>query len=83
MSAIQADARAHKLATIVAEDFIRCNGLPTDVPDQFAFHGADLADEYFQDCVAHLKWSGLCAVFDCDDETTLVLLGDYTLESLA
>jgi|GEM_PF-2036664 len=79
----QADDRAHRLATNAAEEFIRCNGMPTDAADEFVFHGADLADEYFQDCVAHLLWVGECVVFDGDDETKIVRLGDFTLESLA
>jgi len=77
-----ADDRAHRIATIAAEEFVRCNGLSTDTPDQFVFHGADLADEYFQDCIAHLKWAGQCVVFEHDEEL-VVLLGDYTMESLA
>ena len=40
------------------------------------------ADEYFQDCIAHLKWAGQCVVFEHDEEL-VVLLGDYTMESLA
>jgi len=78
----QADDRAHRLATIAAEEFIRCNGISTDTADEFIFHGPDLACEYFQDCVAHLRWSGQCAVFE-NDEETIILLGDYTMESLA
>ena len=77
-----ADDRAHRLASIAAEEFIRCNGLSTGTADEFVFHGADLADEHFQDCIAHLKWSGQCAVFEREEETS-VLLGDYTLDSLA
>ncbi len=72
--------RAKRLATNAAEEFVRCNGIPTGAPDQFVFHGADLADEYFQDCLAHLKWAGECVVFEHDEETT-VILGDYTLGS--
>lgn len=78
----QADDRAYRLATMAAEDFIRCNGLPTNNADEFVFHGADLADEYFQECVAHLKWVGECVTFDQEDET-IVMLGDYTLSSLS
>ena len=78
----QADDRAHRLATIAAEEFIRCNGLPRGNADEFVFHGADLADEYFQDCIAHLRWVGECVVFENGEETT-VLLGDYTMGSLA
>ncbi len=73
-------ARTKRLATNAAEEFVRGNGIPTGAPDQFVFHGADLADEYFQDCIAHLKWAGECVVFEHDEETT-VLLGDYTLGS--
>jgi hypothetical protein len=78
----QADDRAHRLASIAAEEFIRCNGLATGTADEFIFHGADLADEHFQDCIAHLKWAGQCAVFEHEEET-VVLLGDYSMESLA
>ena len=78
----QADDRAHRLASVYAEEFIRANGLPTDNADEFIFHGADLADEHFQDCVQHLKWCGECAVFESEEETT-ILLGDFTMESLA
>ena len=72
--------RAKRLATTAAEEFVRCNGISTGTPDEFIFHGADLADEYFQDCIAHLKWAGECVVFEHGEETT-VLLGDYTLGS--
>ena len=78
-----ADDRAHRIATIAAEEFVRCNGISTDAPDQFVFHGADLADEYFQDCVAHLKWVGECVVFESGEDEMTVQLGDYTLGSLA
>lgn len=74
--------RAKHLATLFSDEFVRCNGIPTDTPDEFIFHGADLADETFQNCVEHLKWAGECVVFEKDDEM-IVLLGDYTLESLA
>lgn len=82
LSEKQADDRAHRIATIAAEDFVRCNGLSTNTADEFVFHGADLADEHFQDCIAHLKWAGECVVFEGDEET-IVRLGDFTLESLA
>lgn len=79
----QSDDRAHRLASIYAEEYIRVNGLPTDNADEFIFHGADLADENFQDCVKHLKWRGECVVFETEKEETIVLLGDFTMESLA
>lgn len=82
LSEKMADDRAHRIATIAAEEFVRCNGFSTDTPDQFVFYGADLADEHFHECVAHLKWVGECVVFEREEET-IVQLGDYTLESLA
>mgnify|MGYP003610576672 FL=1 len=74
--------RAFRLATIAAEEFVRCNGIPTDTPDEFVFQGADMADEYFQDCIEHLKLVGECVVFERGEEM-IVMLGDYSLESLA
>lgn len=78
-----ANIRAHRLATIAAEEFVRCNGIPTDTPDQYVFHGADIADDLFQDYIAHLKWAGQCVTFESDIDELIVLLGDYTMESLA
>jgi hypothetical protein len=75
--------RAMRLACNAAEEYIRCNGIPSDAPDEFIFHGDELADQYFQDCIAHLKWCGQCMTFDMADESMSVMLGDYTLESLA
>lgn len=79
-----ADQRAHRIATLAAEEFVRCNGIPTDTPDQFLLLGADVTDELCQDYIAHLKWVGGCVTFDGDsDDELVVLLGDYTMESLA
>jgi len=73
--------RAKRLATTAAVEFVVCNGLSTDTPGQFIFHGSDLADEYFRDCIAHLKWAGQCIVFERDEDLT-VLFGDYPLGDL-
>lgn len=75
--------RAMELATVYAEEYIRCNGIPSDTCDEFIFHGDKLADEHFQDCISHLKWRGQCMTFDMADGSMSVMLGDYTLESLA
>jgi hypothetical protein len=76
--------RAHRIATLAAEEFVRCNGMPTDTPDQFVLHGADVTDELCKDYIAHLKWVGECVTFDGDSgDELVVLLGDYTMESLA
>ena len=74
--------RAMRLATEHAEEYIRANGIPSDTSDEFVFHGEELADEHFQDCI-HLKWRGQCMTFEMADESISVMLGDYTLESLA
>lgn len=79
---MQADDRAHRIATIAAEDFVRCNGMATDVADQFVMFGQDVQDEYAFDCIQHLKHVGQCVTFDTDDGI-VVQLGDYTLGSLA
>lgn len=79
-----ADDRAHRIATLAAEEFVRCNGTQTDTPDQFVLHGADVTDELCQEYIDHLKWVGGCVTFDGDsDDELVVLLGDYTMESLA
>jgi len=79
-----ADDRAHRIATLAAEEFVRCNGMPTDTPDQFILRGQEVTDELCQDYIAHLKWVGGCVTFDGDsDDELVVLLGDYTMESLA
>ena len=75
--------RAMRLACNAAEEYIRCNGIPSDVPDEFIFHGDELADQYFQDCIAHLKWCGQCMIFGMADESIGVMLGDWTVEILA
>ena len=83
MSEKAAIERAMRLATEHAEEYIRANGIPSDTPDEFIFHGDELADEHFQDCISHLKWRGQCMTSEMVDESMSVKLGDYTLESLA
>lgn len=77
-----AKTRAFALATIAAEEFVRCNGLPTGQADEFLMTGPDLTDEHATACIEHLKHVGECVAFDCDDGV-LVRLGDFTLGSLA
>ena len=77
-----ATARAFSLATMAAEEFVRCNGLSTGEPDEFMMTGPDLTDEHATACVDHLKWGGECVAFDTDDGV-LVRLGDFTLGSLS
>ena len=74
--------RAIHLASLMAEELIRTEGVATDVPDQFLFSAEEMADEHLQDCVEHLKWQGLCVVFEQEEEH-LVMLGDFAMESLS
>ena len=74
--------RAIHLASQMAEELIRTEGVATDVPDQFLFSAEEMADEYLQACVEHLKWQGLCVVFEQEEEY-LVMLGDFAMESLS
>lgn len=77
-----ATARAFSLATMAAEEFVRCNGLSTGEPDEFLMTGGYLTDEYATECIEHLKHVGECVAFDCDDGV-IVRLGDFTLGSLS
>ena len=77
-----ATARAFSLATMAAEEFVRCNGLSTGEPDEFLMTGGDLTDEYATECIEHLKHVGECVAFDCDDGV-IVRLGDFTIGSLS
>ena len=54
-----------------------------DLTDKVAAYANALDDEHFQECIAHLKWRGQCMTFEMADESMSVMLGDYTLESLA
>lgn len=74
-----AEDRAYRIATRAAEEIIRCEGHNTDTADEFLFTGEILADEHFQDCVAHLKWVGECVTTTIDGESLIVLLGDFSM----
>lgn len=79
---LQADERAHRIATEAAEEFIRTECPPTDNPNEFIVQPEWVGDEQFEDCLEHLKWAGQCVVFENGEDTT-VLLGDYSMESPA
>lgn len=82
IQSLLADERAHRIATEAAEELIRTEGRFTDNPNKFTFPVELLGDEHFDDCLEHLKWAGQCAVFENGEDVT-VLLGDYSMESLA
>ena len=74
--------RSIHFASLMAEELIRTEGVATDVPDQFLFSAEEMADEYLQCCVEHLKWQGLCVVFE-QEEDHLVMLGDFSIGTLS
>lgn len=77
-----ADDRAHRIATMAAEELIRSEGTATSGIDEFSIPQCQ-ADDHMRDCIAHLCWHGEAVSFETEDGHILVQLGDYTLESLA
>lgn len=82
IQSLLADERAHRIATEAAEELIRTEGRFTDNPNEFIVPPEWLGDERVEDCLEHLKWAGQCVVLENGEDTT-VLLGDYSMESLA
>lgn len=76
-----ADDRAHRIATIAAEELIRCEGDSVG-PDEYVLPQCS-CDEHVLDCLDHLKWHGEAVAFETDDGYVKVIFGDYTLSSLA
>lgn len=76
------DDRAHRIASIAAEEFVRCEGKSTDVHDQFAIPQCQ-ADDHMRECIAHLCWRGEAMSYETDDGYIVVQLGDFTLVSVA
>ena len=77
-----ADDRAHRIATVAAEELIRCEGEPTGEADKFLIPQCQ-ADDHMRDCIAHLCWHGEAVSCETEDGYIVVNLGDYTLSSLA
>lgn len=77
-----ADERAHRIASMAAEELVRCEGAHTNAPDEFALSPCQI-DEHTRECIDHLIYSGLAITFEREDGTLLVQLGDFTLEGLA
>lgn len=61
-----ADDRAHRIASIAAEELLRCEGEPTNAPDQYAIPQCQ-ADDHMRECIAHLCWHGEAASYETDD----------------
>lgn len=77
-----ADDRAHRIATIAAEELVRTEGEATGAPDEYRIPQCQ-ADDHMRECIDHLRWSGEAVSFETEDGQIVVQIGDYTLESLA
>ena len=73
----QAHIRAHRIASVAAEELIRCEFESTDT-DTYRVHWSK-DDEHMRDCIAHLCWHGLAASHETDDGYTVVIFGDFTI----
>lgn len=70
-----ADDRAHRIASMAAEELVRSEGVPTAGPDEFAIPACQV-DEQMRDCIAHLVWHGLAAIEETGDGCVMVQFGD-------
>lgn len=77
-----ANDRAHRIASVAAEELIRCEGEAISGIDEYAIPQCQ-ADDHMRDCIAHLCWHGEAISHENDDGYIVVQLGDFTLESLA
>lgn len=75
-----ADERAHRLASIAAEELVRCEGESTDTDCYRIPHCQ--ADEHMLECITHLVYHGQAISHDTDEGYIVVTLGDFTLSSL-
>lgn len=76
-----ADDRAHRIASIAAEELIRTEGYSTNGIDEYAIPQCQ-ADNHMRECIAHLCWSGKAVSHETDEGYIVVQLGDFTSASL-
>lgn len=73
-----ADDRAHRIASMAAEELIRCEGEATSGIDEFSIAQCQ-ADDHMRECIAHLCWHGEAASHETEDGYIVVQLGDFTI----
>jgi UTP:GlnB (protein PII) uridylyltransferase len=73
-----ADDRAHRIATMAAEELIRTEGEPTGDADKFLIPQCQ-ADDYMRECIAHLVWHGEAMSEETEDGYVMVLFIDATV----
>ena len=77
-----ADDRAHRIATIAAEELVRSEGEATGAPDEYRIPRRQ-ADDHMRECIQHLQWAGEAMSHETDDGYIVVVFQDLTLSSLA
>lgn len=70
--------RAHRIASVAAEELIRSEGEPLSAPGEFSIPACQ-ADDHVRDCIAHLVWNGEAASYETQDGYVIVQMGDFTL----
>ncbi len=73
-----ADDRAHRIATMAAEELIRTEGEPTCEADKYLIPQCQ-ADEHMRECISHLVWHGEVVSEETDDGCIIVLFIDATV----
>lgn len=73
-----ADARAHRIAIMAAEELIRSEGEATSGIDEYAIPQCQV-DDHMCDCVAHLCWHGEAVSHETDEGYIVVQFGDFTI----
>ncbi len=77
-----ADDRAHRIATIAAEELVRSEAEATGAPDEYLIPQCQ-ADDHMRECIQHLQWAGEAMSHETDDGYIVVVFQDLTLSSLA
>lgn len=73
----KADERAHRIASIAAEELIRCSGESMDTDCYRIPHCQ--ADEHTLECITHLVYHGQAISHDTDEGYLVVTLGEFPL----
>ena len=77
-----ADERAHRIATIAAQELIQSEGERIDATNTYRIPSCQV-DEHTLDCIQHLCWVGEAVSHETPDGYVMVQLGDFMLGSLA
>ena len=73
-----ADDRAHRIATMAAEELIRTEGEPTGEADKFLIPQCQ-EDDHMRECIGHLVWHGEVMSEETEDGYVMVLFIDATV----